>query len=149
MFSGTAPVSHQVCQFFFVCPVPLLVRVTVVDKNKAVSELRSSLCERRLERTVMRLALLPVKTAQFWQAIAQASELSFQSSFTQKTAQFTQGIPQFPQFTCRQHDGIISTRHTEPTKNWQPDGKHVLCQRTFSSVFRADFFYPVKLQGLT
>jgi len=65
MFSGTAPVSHQVCQFFFVCPVPLLVRVTVVDKNKAVSELRSSLCERRLERTVMRLALLPVKTAQF------------------------------------------------------------------------------------
>jgi len=25
-------------------------------------------------------------------------------------AQFTQGIPQFPQFTCRHHDGIIS-RH--------------------------------------
>jgi len=34
----------------------------------------------------------------------------FQSSFTQRTAQFTQGIPQFPQFTCRHHDGIIS-RH--------------------------------------
>jgi len=30
MFSGTAQVSHQVCQF---C---LLVRVTVVDKNRAI-----------------------------------------------------------------------------------------------------------------
>jgi hypothetical protein len=33
----------------------------------SVSELRSSLCERRLERTVLRLALLPVKSAQFTQ----------------------------------------------------------------------------------
>ena len=34
MFSDTAQVSHQVCQFFVssVC----LVRVTMVDKNKAV-----------------------------------------------------------------------------------------------------------------
>ena len=35
MFSGTAQVSHQVCQFF-VNSVCLLVRVTVVDKNRAV-----------------------------------------------------------------------------------------------------------------
>jgi hypothetical protein len=35
----------------------------------------------------------------------------FQSSFTQITAQFTQGIPQFPQFTCPHNDGIIS-RHS-------------------------------------
>jgi len=35
MFSGTAQVSHQVCQFF-VSSVCLLVRVTMVDKNKAV-----------------------------------------------------------------------------------------------------------------
>jgi len=35
MFSGTAQVSHQVCQFF-VSSVFLLVRVTMVDKNKAV-----------------------------------------------------------------------------------------------------------------
>jgi hypothetical protein len=35
MFSGTAQVSHQVCQFF-VSSVCLHVRVTVVDKNKAV-----------------------------------------------------------------------------------------------------------------
>ena len=34
MFSGTAQVSHQVCQFF-VSSVRL-VRVTMVDKNKAV-----------------------------------------------------------------------------------------------------------------
>jgi len=33
----------------------------------SLSELRSSLCERRLERTVLRPALLPVKTAQFTQ----------------------------------------------------------------------------------
>ena len=36
MFPGTAQVSHQVCQFFFVSYVFLLVRVTMVDKNKAV-----------------------------------------------------------------------------------------------------------------
>ena len=37
MFSGTAQVSHQVCQsFFFASSVCLLVRVTMVDKNKAV-----------------------------------------------------------------------------------------------------------------
>ena len=36
MFSGTAQVSHQVCQFFFVSSVCLLVRVTMVDKNKAM-----------------------------------------------------------------------------------------------------------------
>jgi hypothetical protein len=30
----------------------------------SLSELRSSLCERRLERTVLRPELLPVKTAQ-------------------------------------------------------------------------------------
>jgi len=36
MFSGTAQVSHQVCRFFFVSSVCLLVRVTVVDKNMAV-----------------------------------------------------------------------------------------------------------------
>jgi len=33
----------------------------------SLSELRSYLCERRLERTVLSPALLPVKTAQFTQ----------------------------------------------------------------------------------
>jgi hypothetical protein len=36
MFSGTAQVSHQVFQVSFVSSVCLLVRVTMVDKNKAV-----------------------------------------------------------------------------------------------------------------
>ena len=36
MFSGTAQVSHHVCHFFYVSSVCLLVRVTMVDKNKAV-----------------------------------------------------------------------------------------------------------------
>jgi len=40
----------------------------------------------------------------------------FQSSFTQRTAPFTRGIPQFPQFTCRHHDGIIS-RHSIHSAN--------------------------------
>jgi hypothetical protein len=39
-------------------------------------------------------------------------------------------------------------RHTELTKKTaKPDGKPVLCQRTFSSVFRA-VFYAVKLHSL-
>jgi hypothetical protein len=37
----------------------------------SLSELRSCLCERRLERTVLRSALLPVKTAQFTQFFRQ------------------------------------------------------------------------------
>ena len=37
----------------------------------SLSELRSSLCERRLERPVLRPALLPVKTAQFTQFFRQ------------------------------------------------------------------------------
>ena len=40
------------------------------------SELRSSLCERRLERTVLRLALLPVKTAQFTHDLLKREEVS-------------------------------------------------------------------------
>jgi hypothetical protein len=37
----------------------------------SLSELRSSVCERRLERTVVRPALLPVKTVQFTQFFRQ------------------------------------------------------------------------------
>ena len=37
----------------------------------SLSELRSSLCERRLEKTVLRPALLPVKTAQFTELFRQ------------------------------------------------------------------------------
>ena len=34
-----------------------------------------------------------------------------QSSFAHRTAQFTQGILQFPQLSCRHHDDIISRQH--------------------------------------
>jgi hypothetical protein len=37
----------------------------------SLGELRSSLCERRLEKTVLRPALLPVKTEQFTQFFRQ------------------------------------------------------------------------------
>jgi hypothetical protein len=41
-------------------------------------------------------------------------------------------------------------RHTELTKKTdKPDGKTVLCQTAFSSVFRAVFFNTVKLHSLT
>jgi len=37
MFSGTAQFSHQACQFFWgVTSICVLVRVTMVDKNKDV-----------------------------------------------------------------------------------------------------------------
>jgi hypothetical protein len=35
MFSGTPQVFHQDCPFFLISSVCLLVRVTMVDKNKA------------------------------------------------------------------------------------------------------------------
>ena len=41
------------------------------ERWDSLSELRSSVCERRLERTVLRPALLPVKTAQFTQFFRQ------------------------------------------------------------------------------
>ena len=95
MFSGTAQFSHQVCQFCVsfvrsgkdLClsmnarfASILLIRETssalrdaiVVSAGKlrklwnSLSELHSSVCVcERLERTVLRPALLPVKTAQF------------------------------------------------------------------------------------
>ena len=42
-----------------------------------------------------------------WRRPQNGQNCPFQSSFTQRTAQFVQGIPQFPHFTCRHHDGII------------------------------------------
>ena len=69
MFSGTAQVSHQVCQFC-VSSCARDYGGKIQDCRllwDSLSELRSSLCERRLERTILRPALLPVKTAQFTQ----------------------------------------------------------------------------------
>ena len=66
MFSDTTQFSLQVCQF---C-VSSCVCDIVVSAGKLwdfLSALHSSLCERRLEWTVLRPALFPVKTAQFTQ----------------------------------------------------------------------------------
>jgi len=72
----------------------------------------------------------------------------FQSSCTHRTPQFTQGITQFPQFTCRRHDVTRKRRHTQKwQKTDKPYEKTALFQRTFSSVFRA-VFYRVKLHSL-
>jgi len=50
------------------CDVAIVVSAGKLRKLcYPLSELCSSLCERRLERTVVRPALLPVKTAQFTQ----------------------------------------------------------------------------------
>ena len=52
------------------CDAHLLLLVSAGKLRKlwdSLSELRSSLCERRLETTVLRPALPPVKTAQFTQ----------------------------------------------------------------------------------
>ena len=78
MFSATAQVSHQVCQFFF-CQfcVSSGACAIVVSAGKlrkqwgSLSELFNSLCERRLEKTVLGPVLLPVKTAQFTQFFPQ------------------------------------------------------------------------------
>jgi hypothetical protein len=69
-----------------------------------------------------------------------------QSSFTQSIAQFTPGIPHFPQFTCWHHDGI-SRHSTELTKTDKFDRKPVLCQRTFISVFMQVFFTQLNCMG--
>jgi hypothetical protein len=82
-----------------------------------------------------------VNCAVLTQAIKQASELSFPVVFKQRTVQFTQGIPRFPPLTCRHHD-VTRARHTELTKKETPTNlieKPVLCQGTFSSVFRTIF----------
>jgi hypothetical protein len=73
MFSGTAQIFHQVSQFFgqfcgSSCACDIVVSAGKLRKLwDSLSELRNSLCERRLERTVLSPALLPVKTAQFTQ----------------------------------------------------------------------------------
>jgi len=76
MFSGTTQVSHQECHFlggggggqFCVssCACDIVVSAGKLRKLwDSLSEMRNSLCKRRLKRTVLRPKLLPVKTAQF------------------------------------------------------------------------------------
>jgi hypothetical protein len=88
MFAGTAQVSHQVCQIFCqFCWVPWDDAI-VVSAGKlrklwdSLSELPISLCERRLERTVLSPALLPVKTAQCTQFFRQVWRHTVKSLFS-------------------------------------------------------------------
>jgi hypothetical protein len=74
MFSDTT----QVCQVFFCqfcvssCACDIVLLAGKLRKLwDSLSDLRSSLCERRLERTILRPALLLVKTAQFTQFLSQ------------------------------------------------------------------------------
>jgi hypothetical protein len=77
MFSGKAQVSHLVCQCFYQFCVSSCDDVIVVSAGRlktpwdSLGELRSSQCERRLERTVLSPALLSVKTAKFTQFFRQ------------------------------------------------------------------------------
>jgi hypothetical protein len=77
MFSGTEQVSHQVFKFYCQFCMSSYACAIVVSAGKLkkpcdfLSDLRSSVYERRLERTVLRPALLPVKTAQFDQFFRQ------------------------------------------------------------------------------
>jgi len=68
-------------------------RVVSVGKLRklwdSLSELRSSLCERRLERTVLRPALLPVKTAQFTQFFRQILRHTVKSLSSTESVQGT------------------------------------------------------------
>jgi hypothetical protein len=77
MFSGTAQVPHQVCQFvsqFLSVPSDDAIVVSAGKLRKrwdSLSELSSALCKKRLEMTVLRPARLPIKTAQFTQFFRQ------------------------------------------------------------------------------
>jgi hypothetical protein len=88
-------------------------------------------------------------TAQFWQAITQASELSFPVVFHTENCSVHSGNPTVSSVYLRLPT-IVTRRNTHRTdkKTDKPDGKPVLCQETFSSVFRADF-YTFTLHSLT
>jgi hypothetical protein len=76
MFSGKAQVSCRVCQFCVsscVCDIGLLAGKLMKLYN-SLSELRSSLCERQPEMTVLRPVLLPFKMAQVTQFTQEKSD---------------------------------------------------------------------------
>jgi len=63
--------------------------------------------------------------------------------------QFTQGIPQFPQFTYRHQDGTISRHSTELTKKLTNLMGNLCCAREHSVQFFVQFVYAVELYSLT
>jgi hypothetical protein len=93
MFSGTAQVSHQVCQFFCQFYDSSCVCAIVVSAGKlrklrdSLSELRSSLCVRRMERTVLRHGLLPVENCAVYSVLG--SGMTSHIKFAQFNLEYT------------------------------------------------------------
>jgi len=74
----------------------------------SLSELRSSICDRRLERTVLRPALLPVKTAQFSQFFPRQAW-----RHTVKSLSLTEGVQGSLQCPSGSHElpRVASSKH--------------------------------------
>ena len=74
----------------------------------------------------------------------------FQPSFTQRTTQFTQGIPQFPQFTFFiYHSHTHKKTHRTDKKKLKNLMENLCCAREHSIQFFVQFFYTFKLHSLT
>jgi hypothetical protein len=70
--SSNASLLNELLEMDVPCDDAIVVSAGKLRKLwDSLSELRSSLCERRLDRTILRPALLPVKTAQFTQFFRQ------------------------------------------------------------------------------
>jgi hypothetical protein len=102
---------------FFVSSVYLLVRVTIVVSAgklrklwKSPSELRGSLCERRLEWAVLRPALLPVKTAQVTQFFRQVRRHTVKSLSLTECVQGALRRTKLLNYTSLTHGGYLSLR---------------------------------------
>jgi hypothetical protein len=94
-----------VCFFFQFCWVSwddaIVVSASKLGKLwDSLSELRSSLCERRQEKTVLKPALLPVKTAQFTQFFRQVWRHTVKSFSLTERALTAWGRNAFPK-VCR------------------------------------------------
>ena len=91
------------------------------------------------------------KLRSFDRQIAQASEMSFPVVFYTENCAVHSGNPTVSSVYSFIHHSHTheKTHRTGGKKNDKPDGKPVLCYRTFSSVFSAVYFYTVKLHSLT
>jgi hypothetical protein len=90
---------------------------TVVSAGKlrklwdSLSELRSSMCEKRLERTVLRPALLSIKTAQFTQFFRQVWRHTIKSLFNWQCIAPLRWAPNLTDCTVRRSRTAVSAVH--------------------------------------
>jgi hypothetical protein len=88
-------------------------------------------------------------TAQFWQAIAQASELSFPVVFQTESCAIHSGNPTVsPVYLFLSTIVTRTRRNTEMTKNLTNLMGNLCCAREHSVQYFVQFFYTVKLQSL-